>query len=189
MTCVSRLLVVALCLVPMAAFAQTPKEAAKPPANPPAPVSSTPERTTASFGDWVLRCDAAPAAAKRVCEVAQAMTVQGQSAPIAQIAFGRATRAEPMRVTVVLPVAVTLTTKPKIVSEKDDKSPIELAWQRCIPGGCIASATVADDVMARLGARTEPGGIAFKDAAEHDIAVPLSLRGLTQALAALAKEP
>jgi hypothetical protein len=81
MTCVSRLLVVALCLVPMAAFAQTPKEAAKPPANPPAPVSSTPERTTASFGDWVLRCDAAPALAKRVCEVAQAMTVQGQSAP------------------------------------------------------------------------------------------------------------
>jgi invasion protein IalB len=91
-------------------------------------------------------------------------------------------------VTVVLPVGVTLTTKPKIVSEKDDKSPIELAWQRCIPG-CIASAAVADDVIARLGARTEPGGIAFKDAAEHDIAVPLSLRGLTQALAALAKEP
>jgi invasion protein IalB len=84
---------------------------------------------------------------------------------------------------------VTLTAKPKILSEKDDKSPIELTWQRCIPGGCIASATVADDVMARLGARTEPGGIAFKDAAEHDVAIPLSLRGLTQALAALAKEP
>jgi hypothetical protein len=35
-----------------------------------------------------------------------------------QIAFGRATRAEPVRVTVVLPVAVTLTTKLKIVNEK-----------------------------------------------------------------------
>jgi invasion protein IalB len=186
---VSRLLVVGLCLLPIVAFAQTPKEPAKPPASPPAPVSSTPERTTASFGDWVVRCDAAPAPAKRVCEVAQAMTVQGQSAPIAQIAFGRATRAEPMRASVVLPVAVTLTAKPKILSEKDDKSPIELIWQRCIPGGCIGSATVTDDVMARLGARTEPGGIAFKDAAEHDIAVPLSFRGLTQALAALAKEP
>jgi invasion protein IalB len=192
MTRVSRLLVVALCLLPIVAFAQTPKEAkepAKPPAGPPAPVSSTPERTTASFGDWVVRCDAAPAPAKRVCEVAQAMTVQGQSAPVAQIAFGRATRAEPMRASVALPVAVTLTAKPKILSEKDDKSPIELTWQRCIPGGCIASATVTDDVMARLGARTEPGGIAFKDAAEHDIAIPLSFRGLTQALAALAKEP
>jgi hypothetical protein len=42
--------------------------------------------------------------------------------------------------------------------------------------------------MARLGARAEPGDIAFKDAAEHDVAVPLSFRGLTQALAALAKE-
>jgi invasion protein IalB len=176
----------------MVALAQTPKEAkepAKAPASSPTPVSSTPDRTTASFGDWVVRCDAAPAAGQRVCEVAQAMTVQSQSAPIAQIAFGRAKRGEPMRATVVLPVAVTLTAKPKIVSEKDDKSPIELTWQRCIPGGCIASATVADDLMARLGARTEPAGIAFKDAAEHDVAVPLSFRGLTQALAALAKEP
>jgi invasion protein IalB len=118
----------------------------------------------------------------------QAMTVQGRSAPIAQIALGRATRGEPMRATVVLPVAVTLTTKPKILSEKDDKSPVELTWQRCVPGGCIASAVVADDIMARLGARAEPGDIAFKDAAEHDVAVPLSFRGLTQALAALAKE-
>jgi hypothetical protein len=56
----------------------------------------------------------------------QAMTVQGRSAPIAQIALGRATRGEPMRATVVLPVAVTLTAKPKILSEKDDKSPVEL---------------------------------------------------------------
>jgi hypothetical protein len=188
MTCVSRLLVVTLCLVPMAAFAQTPKEAAKPPANPPTPVSSPPERTTASFGDWVMRrCAGAGKTGLR----ARA----GDDSP-GPVGVHRADRVRPRHArragaphAVVLPVAVTLTTKPKIVSEKDDKSPIELAWQRCIPGGCIASTTVADDVIARLSARTEPGGIAFKDAAEHDIAVPLSLRGLTQALAALAKEP
>jgi invasion protein IalB len=185
---VIRLLALALCLVPVIAAAQTPKETPKAPAAAPAPVPSTPERTTASFGDWVMRCDTAPAPAKRVCEAAQVMTVQGQAAPVAQVAFGRTARGEPMRVTVVLPVAVLLTTKPKILSEKDDKSPLEVSWQRCVPGGCIASATVTDDLTTRLGARTEPGSIAFKDAAEHDIAFPLSFRGLAQALAALAKE-
>lgn len=180
---VIRLLALALCLAPTIAAAQTAKEAPKA-----APVPSTPERTTASFGDWVMRCDAAPTPAKRVCEVAQLMTVQGQAAPVAQVAFGRTARGEPMRATLVLPVAVLLTIKPKILSEKDDKSPLEVSWQRCVPGGCIASATVADDVMVRLGAHTEPGSILFKDAAEHDAALPLSFRGLTQALAALAKE-
>jgi invasion protein IalB len=181
-------LALALGLAPTIAAAQTAKETPKPPAAAPAPVPATPERTTASFGDWVMRCDATPPPVKRVCEVAQLMTVQGQAAPVAQVAFGRTARGEPMRATLVLPVAVLLTTKPKILSEREDKSPLEVSWQRCVPGGCIASVTVGDDVMVRLGARTEPGSIVFKDAAEHDIAFPLSFRGLAQALAALAKE-
>jgi invasion protein IalB len=183
-----RLLALALCLVSTIAAAQTAKEIPKAPATAPAPVPSTPERTTASFGDWVMRCDTTPPPVKRVCEVAQLMTVQGQAAPVAQVAFGRTARGEPMRATLVLPVAVLLTAKPKILSEKDDKSPLEVSWQRCVPGGCIASAAVADDILVRLGARAEPGSIVFKDAAEHDVALPLSFRGLSQALAALAKE-
>ena len=74
---VTRPLVLALCFAPMFAFAQTPKEAkepAKAPANSAAPVPSTPERTTASFGDWVLRCEGAVPPAHRVCEVAQVIT-------------------------------------------------------------------------------------------------------------------
>jgi invasion protein IalB len=187
-----RLLAFAACLAPTIAAAQASKESSKETpkaaASAPAPVPSTPERTTASFGDWVMRCDAVPAPGKRICEAAQLMTVQGQAAPVAQVAFGRSAHGEPMRVTVVLPVAVMLTSKPKILSDKDDKSPIEVSWQRCVPGGCIATATIADDVVGRLGARTEPGSIMFKDAADHDVALPLSFRGLAQALAALAKE-
>ena len=58
----------------------------------PAPVPSEPQQTSASFGDWVVRCDH-PAAtpqgpAKRVCEAAQSLMIKGQQGPIAQIAFG-----------------------------------------------------------------------------------------------------
>jgi hypothetical protein len=69
-----------------------------------APVLAEPSTTTASFGDWVLRCqrigegDAEP----RICEVGQSMQAQGQKVPIAQIAIGRSAAGEPLRVTVVL---------------------------------------------------------------------------------------
>lgn len=183
--------VVLLGLVPVTALAQAPKEQPRPPASSPAPASppvpATPEHTTASFGDWVMRCDAS--SAKRVCEVAQMMTIQGQSAPVAQIAIGRPAKGEALRLTVVLPTNVMLTIKPKVFEEKNDRFATELSWLRCIPGGCIANAPIADDLAARLGARTAPGGIAFQDAAEREVVLPLSFRGLTQALAALNKEP
>ena len=187
-----KLLAAALCLVPAIASAQAPKaatkEAPKAAASAPAPVGTAPERTTASFGDWVLRCETI-AGAKRVCEVAQTMSAQGQTNPVAQVAIGRRGPNEGKQLTVVLPTNVAIVTHPQLFTAKTDAAPLDLAWQRCAPGGCFASAPVTDEVVNGLAAQTEQGRIAFKDAADRDAAVPLSFRGLSQALAALAKEP
>src|SRR4051794_27922364 len=83
---VTRLFVLALGLVPITAIAQAANEAPRQASKPPA-VAPTPERTTASFGDWVLRCEAAVTPAQRVCEVAQVITLQGQTSPTAQVAL------------------------------------------------------------------------------------------------------
>jgi hypothetical protein len=48
---------------------------------------------------------------------------------------------------------------------------------------------VSEEAIGTFGAQTEPGRIVFKDAADREVALPLSFRGLAQALAALAKEP
>lgn len=187
-----KLLAAALCLVPAIASAQAPKaatkEAPKAAASAPAPVGAAPERTTASFGDWVLRCETI-AGAKRVCEVAQTMSAQGQTNPVAQVAIGRRGPNEGKQLTVVLPTNVAIVTHPQLFTAKTDAAPLDLAWQRCAPGGCFASAPVTDEVVNGLAAQTEQGRIAFKDAADRDATVPLSFRGLSQALAALAKEP
>jgi invasion protein IalB len=190
---------------PVGAFAQAsvdrapaPKEtpkpmAPKPTASPAAPklnaaaVPTTPERTTASFGDWVLTCET-PTNGKRLCEVGQAITVQGQSGPIAQVALARASRTEPTRFVLVLPTNVTVTSPAAIFAEKDEKFPLGLEWQRCVQGACIASAIVGEDVLSKFASRSEPGSIAFKDAGERDVAIPLSFRGLAQAIAARIKE-
>jgi invasion protein IalB len=188
---VIRLLVIALVFAPAFATAQAAreKEAPKTSTSSPPPVPSMPERTTASFGDWVMRCEGTTITpAHRVCEVAQAMTVQGQTAPVAQVAIGKQAPNEPKRLTVVLPTNIAFAAKPQVAIAKAGSVPIDLAWQRCVPGGCFASASITDEALATLGAQTEQGRLIFKDAADRDIALPLSFRGLTQALAALAKE-
>ncbi|HRI90508.1 MAG TPA: invasion associated locus B family protein [Accumulibacter sp.] len=172
--------------------AQAPAPSA-PAATPPAAaaaVSQVPERTTATFGDWTLRCErpATPVNAQRVCEIAQAIQVQGQQGPVAQLAIGRVQKSDPLKLTIVLPNNVTLTAAPKIAAEDKDGQLVDAVWQRCVPGGCFADVALRDDMLRRLRARIEPGRIEFRDAAGQQLRLPFSNRGLAQALDALAKE-
>ncbi len=153
-------------------------------------VSASPERTTATFADWTLRCErpALPAGAARVCEIAQTIQFQGQQTPIAQIAIGRVQRTDPQKITLVLPSNVMLTSPPRFATEEKDGQLIDTVWQRCLPGGCFADALLRDDVARRMRAGTEQGRIEFRDASGREVKLPFSLRGFAQAMDALAKE-
>ncbi len=153
-----------------------------------------PEVTTASFGDWQLRCRAAiPAAAgqpaiPRSCEVVQSVMLQGQSAPFAQLAFGKTAPNEPMFFTMVLPTNIALPSTVKVSLDEKDKQPVDLAWTRCMPGGCFASVVTKDDFIKRWRAQEESGRFTFKNSGGQDVTLPFSFRGLSRALDALAKE-
>lgn len=182
---INSLFLILFCLGSNGAGAQTRDQ---PKANAAPPVAASPERTAASFGDWVLRCEVTAAPAKRICEVAQIIAPQGQTNPIAQVALGKLAASEPNRLTVLLTPNITIAAKPQIAVAKSGGMSVELSWQSCTPGGCFATASITDDTVRIFSAQTESGRVLFRDAAGHDIAIPLSFRGLAQALAALAKE-
>ena len=167
-----------------------PQAAAPAPAGVPAPVPSEPGLTTASFGDWTLRCQRLDANGQvgRVCEVSQTIQVQGQAAPIAQVAIGRLKSADPLRLTVVLPVNVAFPGAVQIATDEKNVKALDLLWRRCLPSGCFADNAVSDEALARWRSLSLPGRILFKDASERELTLPLSFRGLGQALDALAKE-
>ncbi|WP_332696434.1 invasion associated locus B family protein [Bosea sp. (in: a-proteobacteria)] len=171
------------------AGSRPPAAASAPPAVP-APVSSEPGATTASFGDWTLRCQRlhVDGKAARVCEVGQTIQVQGQAAPIAQVAIGRLKPADPLRLTAVLPVGVSFPGSVQIASDEKDVKTLDLPWRRCLPSGCFADAAPDDDTLRRWRGASQAGRIVFKDAAARELAIPLSFRGLGQALDALARE-
>lgn len=166
--------------------AQAQPSAPKPAARP--PISAEPNMTTASFGDWVLRCQKLPEnAGGRVCEVAQTMQVQGQSAPIAQFAIGRAGKSEPLRGTAVVPPSVSFPSHVQVALDKDTP-PLELEWRRCLPGACLADLVLKEDQLKRWRAASENGRLVFKDATGRERVIALSFQGLGPALDALAKE-
>jgi invasion protein IalB len=157
-----------------------------------APEPTGAEVTTASFGDWQLSCRLTPAAvgqpSRRMCEVLQNVIVQGQTAPFAQLGFGKITPAEPLFFTAVVPPNVTFPSSVKLAIDENDKQPVEIAWTRCLPGGCFASIAMNDEVMKRWRAQNEGGRLMFKNGAGQDLAVPISFKGLARALDALGKE-
>jgi len=168
------------------AVAQTPPSA--PPAAA-AAVSVDPAQTTATYGDWVLRCvrTGEGGTGPRVCEVVQTMVVQGQQQPVAQIAIGN--DKTDLRLTLLVPPAVSFSKVPTVSAQGGAAPRFALAWRRCLPNGCFADTVVDADIMKTLRTRTEPLQVTFKDAGERDATLPFSLRGLPASLDALAKEP
>ncbi len=163
-------------------------------ATPAAPSSAStglPDRTTASFGDWTLRCErrrdgATPA---KLCELSQAIQRAGDSAPLAQVAIGRLSASEPLRLTLVLPFNVALTSAPKVSAEAKDAFPVQqTAWQRCVPGGCLASVNLSDDIVKKVRTAGDAARMEYRDAGEREVTLGFSLRGLPEALDALSRE-
>ena len=151
-------------------------------------VSVEPENTTTTFGDWTLRCQRVSdgAQAKRACEVTQTIQVQGQQLPFAQIALGSPAAGQPMHVIAAVPVNVSFPSNVNIATDDNDPG-IELAWTRCLQGGCFAESQIKDDVLRRWRTFAEPGRLTLKDASGREIRVAISYRGLAQSLDALAK--
>jgi invasion protein IalB len=155
-----------------------------------APVGAEPQLTTAAFGDWILRCvrQTEGSVTRRICEVSQSLQVQGGQGPVAQVAFGRLERSQPLRLTALLPNNISLPSTVRALADENDSQPVELAWRRCLPGGCVAEIEISQAALQRLRTQSDVGRISFKDAGNRDVVLPVSLRGLAQALDAYGRE-
>ena len=151
-------------------------------------IPNDPQLTTASFGDWVERCQRVNAngEARRFCEVAATVTAAGQTAPLAEIAIGRLKKADSLRLTLVLPVNVSFPSAPTIKVGAAD--PLELSWRRCVPAGCFADVPFASETL-RAWREAKAATVESKAASGQSFNFSISLRGLPQALEAMAKEP
>ncbi len=172
-----------LVLLSWPAAAETAKPAA------PAPVAADPSVTTATFGDWTTRCETGGGdKGQRICEAVQTVQLPNQQVAVAQIAFGHAASAEPLKLVVVLPVDVWFPSSVRVSVGDKDAAGTELNWRRCLPVGCFAESTATDEAARRWRGESGQGRIVYKNGLDRDVTIPVSFRGLAQALDALARQ-
>ncbi len=159
-----------------------PAQSAPPPAQP------NPQRTTATYDDWLVRCEIQPGPPQqKICDMAQMAQMQGQANPVSRVGIPKPAKGEAVKLIIQLPVNVWLPTGVKL--QADDKDPgVVVPFKRCVPAGCFAELDLKDDLMKKFRAAAQPWKMHFKDAAERDAAIPLSLKGFGQAYDALLKQ-
>jgi len=167
-----------------------------PPAVPPAKTSNVlsvtgdPNLTTAAYEDWTVRCTRTGDGdtAKRSCAMVETLTLPGQTQPSARVIVESIDKTPSFRMTVVVPTVVSFDQVLSLGGAAGSPSLFDLTWRRCLPDGCFADVSLNADAIKTLRARTDPANVLFKDAGEHDVSVPLSMHGFSQALDALTKE-
>lgn len=151
-------------------------------------VPADPNLTTASYGDWVLRCERSEKASpSRICDVAQTVPTQDLQGALAQISIAKHDGARSLRVYGLLPANITLPGSATMRSEEGTPE-LELNWRRCLPSGCVSEGAPSPSLVERWKKLTGSGQIVYKDARGLEITVPVSFRGLRQALDALDKQ-
>jgi invasion protein IalB len=151
--------------------------------------AQAPQRTTATYGDWLVRCEMQGGnPPQKSCDVAIVIPAQGQSvSPVAQVLIARPNKKEPMRLVLQLQANVLVAPGVKLVYD-DKQPPIPVSISRCFPAACFASGPLTDDTAKKLRSRTEPGQVEFKDGNEKDVRVAVSFNGFAAAFDAWQKE-
>lgn len=172
------------------AFAQAQRPAQPAPAAPAPPAAgavSQPDNTTATYGDWVLRCQQG-VGTNRVCEIVQTVEQQGQRGPVALVAVGRPVKGEPYKLVVQVPPNLTLGNNAGVRVSGGDKEDVVALFQRCMPAGCFGEANLSDEAFKRWRGLSEAGQLRYLDAAKREVTLPISFRGFTAATDALVRE-
>jgi invasion protein IalB len=150
--------------------------------------SEAPQRTTATYGDWVVQCETqAQQPHEKVCDMAQVAQVQGKNLPFSRVAIAHPTKGQPVKLVVQVPVNASFSKNVRIQTGDADPG-IAAPFALCTPNGCFADFDIKDDMMKKLRAASGAGRLSFAEAGGHDVTVPLSFNGFAQAFDALAKE-
>ena len=124
------------------------------------PSSEAPQRTTATYGDWVVQCQIEAQPHKKICDMAQSTQVQGRNLPFSRVAIAHPVKGQPVRLEVQVAVNISFGTNVKIQTGDTDAG-MAAPFARCTPNGCFADFDVKDDVLKKFRAAAGAGKLSF----------------------------
>ena len=107
---------------------------APPPAGPPA---VSPQQTSATYDDWIVRCESRPGPpVQKACEMVQFTQLKGQAGVLTQIGIGKPVKGQPVRVAIQVPTSVWLPTGVRLQTSDKDEG-ILAAFKYCVATACF----------------------------------------------------
>jgi invasion protein IalB len=149
--------------------------------------AQAPERITARFDDWTVSCANPLPPAAKTCEMVQSQTMKGQSNPVGQITISRPAKNQPFKFFFQVPANAWFQTGIKFVAQPDQPALVaDFRW--CLPSRCLADVELSETAVSKFGSYTAPGSEQYKDAAQHDVSLPVSFKGFAPALEWMGKQ-
>lgn len=147
------------------------------------------QSTTASYDDWTVRCVMQPGPpAKKLCHMEQLARLPDKAEPISRVAVAPPANARPLHLVVQLPVNVWIATGVKLQIGENDVAPRSGTFGRCVPAGCFAAVELGESGLKQFRSATAPGRITYRNAAQQEVAIPVSFKGFAPAYEAMMKE-
>ena len=146
--------------------------------------AQTPQRTSATYGDWTVSC-AIPANGSKSCGLIQ-LVKQGNVAA-AQISLGRSSKSGHFTATVQIAANVWLATGLKIAFA-DDTPALSAPFEWCLSVRCLAEFDLVEADVKKLRSQKEPARLVYKNALQADVMLPVTFVGFDDAMNALEKQ-
>ena len=133
-------------------------------------------------GDWQVRCETPPGAAKEQCALLQSIAAEDRSNINLIVIVLKTADSKNRLLRVIAPLGVLL---PSGLGLKIDDTDIGHAgFVRCLPSGCVAEVVMEDKLLDQLKSGKNAVFIIFQTP-EEGIGIPLKLTGFSEAFADL----
>jgi invasion protein IalB len=128
----------------------------------------------AKYGDWEMRCETPPGAARDQCALMQSVAAEDKPNVNLVVIVLKTSDGKSKLLRVIAPLGVLL---PSGLGLKVDQADIGRAgFVRCLPSGCIAEVVMEDKLLEQLRGGTTATFIIFQTP-EEGIGIPLTLAG------------
>ncbi len=126
------------------------------------------------YGDWEMRCETPPGAAKDQCALMQSVAAEDKPNVNLVVIVLKTADGKSRLLRVIAPLGVLL---PSGLGLKVDQADIGRAgFVRCLPSGCVAEVVMEDKLLDQLRAGGNATFIIFQTP-EEGIGIPLALNG------------
>lgn len=138
--------------------------------------------TKGKFGDWDMRCETPPGAAREQCALMQSVAAEDKPNVNLVVIVLKTADGKSRLLRVIAPLGVLLPSGLGLTIDKTDIG--HVGFVRCLPSGCIAEVVMEDKLIQQLGGGTTATFIIFQTP-EEGVGIPLSLNGFKDGFAKL----